>query len=228
MGGARSDRGRSGAALAAAALLVGAGSGFALGRTTGGAEPGPEPGSVEAVAEELAAGQAADRAASSAELARAARTAHDQLGQVLRAMAPVVPVEGAATSAGPAGDAAPVTADDAAAWAAQAGAAAQALSAVPEGTAAFDVTRQALLASARMLADTAEELSSALTTPGLAPGEVEPVAAQRDAAVQLWQAGAEQLDGLVVEAGQEHVHLFLVPSGDPDAVPLEFQEPDAP
>ena len=31
----------------------------------------------------------------------------------------------------------------------------------------------------------------------------------------------------VVEAGQEHVHLFLTRSGDPDEVPQEFQEPDA-
>jgi hypothetical protein len=33
---------------------------------------------------------------------------------------------------------------------------------------------------------------------------------------------------VVVEAGREHVHLFLSPDGDPDAVPLEFREPDAP
>lgn len=219
-----SDRARTGAAIAAAALLVGAAGGFALGRTTGGGERGAEPGSIEAIAEELTAGQAADRAALSAELARAARTAHDQLGQVLRAMAPVVPVQGAA----PADAAAPVTADDAATWVADADRAARILSSVPEGTAEFNVTRQALLTSAHMVSDTAEELSSALAAPGLAPGDVERVAAQRDVAVQLWQAGAEQLDGLVVGAGQEHVHLFLDPSGDPDAVPLEFQEPDAP
>ncbi|WP_340295059.1 hypothetical protein, partial [Aquipuribacter hungaricus] len=52
------------------------------------------------------------------------------------------------------------------------------------------------------------------------------VARDRDAGVALWQAGATRLDGLVLDAGGEHTHLFLAPDGDPRSVPREFQEPD--
>ena len=48
----------------------------------------------------------------------------------------------------------------------------------------------------------------------------------RDEAVALWQAGAVRLDGLVLDAGGEHTHLFLAADGDPDSVPLEFREPE--
>lgn len=233
MARAGSNGTRVGVALAAAALVVGAGGGFAVGRTTatdaGAAaeaeEHDHEPGSIEAIAEQLAADQARDRAVLSIELAEAARTAHDQLGHVLRAMAAAVPFEGAAATDTPAAPA--VTSADAATWATDAREAAEALSGVPEGTAEFNVTREALLGAATLMVDTADDLSRALEAAEPAPEALEQVAAQREASVRLWQAGAAQLDGLVVDAGQPHIHLFLDPSGDPDAVPLEFQEPDA-
>lgn len=227
---------RLAAGVAAAAVLVAGGAGFAGGRTSApeseavtvasGDEHEHEPGSVEAIAEELKEGQERERAALAADLGEAATAAQEDMGAALRGMSEAVPVRDAGAG-GPAPTAA--TPEQAASWAAQAQRAAEVLAAVGEGTSDLTVTREALRGAATMLGDAATDYASALQAAGGdRAAAAEELSVRRDDAVRLWQAGATELDTVVVEAGQDHVHLFLDPSGDPDAVPLEFREPEAP
>ena len=206
-----------------AAVLIAAGGGFAAGRAggSGGGEgaDAPEPGSIEAVAAELAEGQARDRAALAEDLAEAGREAHQRMSRVLQQLVVAVPLEGRGTAGRPGADG----------WETELATASEQVQAVPEGTSEHNVTRGALLGAVELLRGAAADYAATAQLPAAArPAALAAVAERRDAAVAVWQAGAGQLDTLVVEAGEEHVHLFLAPDGDPDSVPLEFQEPEEP
>ncbi len=205
-----------------AAVVLAAGGGFAAGRagsSAGAASQAPEPGSIEAVAAELAEGQARERAALAQDLTGAARDAHERMGRVLQQLVVAVPLAGAGTAGRP----------GAAGWQAELAQASAGLSAVPEGTTEHTVTRGALLGAVELLRSAAADYAATAQLPAAQrAAALTDVAARRAAAVALWQAGAGQLDTLVVAAGEEHVHLFLAPDGDPDSVPAEFSEPAEP
>ncbi|MGJ7442442.1 hypothetical protein [Aquipuribacter sp. MA13-6] len=207
-------------AIALAALLVGGVVGGVVATAAGGdnGSPAPEAGSVEAIAAELAEGQAAASAELNDELAEVAETAHGSVEGVLAGLAQVAPPEGAV----------PVDADveaDPAALAAEVEQARERLTATGQGADDHGVTRAALIGALDLLAVAVEAASE------LPPGGTEPdqdvlarVARDRDAAVDLWQAGATRLDTLVVVGGGEHIHLFVAPDGNPESLPQEFQE----
>lgn len=219
--------------LALVCLLVGAVIGGLVATAAGGGDGAPEPGSIEAVAAELADGQQQEATALAQELAGAAEIAHGRAGDVLAGLAVLAPTDDGAAAAGDpadadgeaAADAAGGTTADAAAWADELEQARSALEATGEGADDHGVTRAALLGSLDLLGN-AVETAGTLPADGTDRGAaVARVARDRDAAVRLWQAGAARLDTLVVAAGGEHIHLFLAPDGDPDAVPEEFREP---
>lgn len=144
------------------------------------------------------------------------------MAQVLQELAAAVPVhEG--------GSPAPASASDVGRWNRELALAVSALETVEEGTSEQTVAREAFIGAAHLLLSTAADYEHLLTTPdderSVLAGTV---AERRDAAVRLWQAGAAQLDTLAVESGDAHVHLFLAPDGNPDAVPAEFREPEEP
>lgn len=210
--------------VALAALLVGGVVGGVAATAAGGGDDpaAPEPGSVEAIAAELADGQAAESAQLADELAEVAEAAHGSVEGVLAGLAQVAPPEGAP----------PVDGEvevDPAALATQVQQARDSLAGTGQGTDDHGVTRAALIGSLDLLAVAVEAAAE------LPPGEDGPVggpeqdavarvARDRDAAVDLWQAGATRLDTLVVAAGGEHVHLFVAPDGNPESLPQEFQE----
>lgn len=181
----------------------------------------PEAGSIEAVAEKLAMEQASERAELNARLAESAEVAHGHLSQVLQELASAVPVA-AGNSSHPAGI------GEVEGWHHNLALAVSALEAVHEGTSEQTVTREALLGAAGLLQSAADAYEHVLQAPA---GERDVLAAtvadRREKAVRLWQAGAAQLDTLTVGSGGGHVHVFLAPDGDPDAVPEEFQEPES-
>lgn len=177
----------------------------------------PEAGSIEAVAAELAKGQAQDRAELNSNLAAAAELAHGRVGQVLQELSFAVSEHETSDSAG---------AGDTESWKRELAVAISALESVEDGTSEQTVVREAFIGAAHLLQAAADDHEYLVNGPA---GEREARAAtvieRRDAAVRLWQSGAAQLDTLTVGSGDGHVHLFLAPDGNPDAVPLEFQEP---
>ncbi|WP_043501467.1 hypothetical protein [Georgenia sp. SUBG003] len=217
--------------VAALAVLAAGGTGYALGRTTdapatgsrddgatqaaGDAGPteAPEPGSVEAIAAQLAADQAADRAELAADLSEAGEEAYDRLMPVLAEVSESLPVGG---GTGPTAHQADVDR-----WVQEVAAARASLSAVPEGTSEHTVTRAALLGAVDLLDAALRDLAagSAGTVDGPSA-----LAGRRDAAVELWLAGAAQLDSLMVGSSDRHVHLFLTADGDPGSIPQEFAD----
>lgn len=210
--------------VALAALLVGGVVGGVAATAAGGGDDpaAPEPGSIEAIAAELAEGQAAESARLTDELAEVAEAAHGSVEGVLAGLAQVAPPEGAV----------PVDGDvqvDPAVLAAEVQQARDSLGATGQGADDHGVTRAALIGSLDLLA-VAVEAAAELPPGGDAPAGgteqdvVARVARERDAAVELWQAGATRLDTLVVAAGGEHVHLFVAPDGNPESLPREFQE----
>lgn len=201
-----------------AAVLLGVAGALVSGRT-GPDHDAPDTTSIQAVADKLAEGQARERSAINADLAAAAEEAHEHLARVLRGLATVIPVDsGKSAQPAPSGDV-----DQ---WNQDLALAASALEAVPEGTSEQTVTRAAFLGAANLLQSAAAGYQHLLDAPEDKRGLLTAaVADQREAAVDLWQAGAAQLDTLTVEAGGEHIHVFLAPDGDPAAVPQEFQEP---
>ncbi|GAB3551472.1 hypothetical protein GCM10027404_20650 [Arthrobacter tumbae] len=175
----------------------------------------PEAGSIEAVAAELAKGQAQDRAELNSNLAAAAELAHGRVGQALQELSSAVSENVVSAGAG-----------EAEAWKRELAVAISALESVEDGTSEQTVVREAFIGAAHLLQSAADDHEYLVNGPA---GEREARAAtvieRRDAAVRLWQSGAAQLDTLTVGSGEGHVHLFLTPDGNPDAVPLEFQEP---
>lgn len=97
---------------------------------------------------------------------------------------------------------------------------------MPEGTSEHTVTRAALLGAVDLLDTALRDLATASTS---AADDPSAPTGRRDAAVELWLAGAAQLDSLMIGSGGDHVHLFLTPDGDPRSVPREFADhPDEP
>lgn len=177
--------------------------------------------SMEAVAEKLAAGQARERAELNADLTEAADAAHEHVAHVLQGLASAVPVEGTISPS-------PANISDVEEWNHDLALAVSALEAVEEGASEQAVTREAFIGAAHLLQSAAGGYAHLLGAPAAERGPLAAtVADRRDAAVRLWQAGAAQLDTLTVGSGGGHVHLFLAPDGDPDAVPQEFQEPES-
>ena len=125
---------------------------------------------------------------------------------------------------GEAGTAAPADPADVAAWTAALDEAGAALSATGTGSDDHTLTRAGLLASVTLLRSAVDAASVADPASAAAPAAAEALARDRDEAVVLWEAAAARLDTLVLAGGGEHVHLFLAPDGDPDAVPEEFRE----
>lgn len=168
----------------------------------------------------MAAQQADDRAELNADLAAAGEEAHAHIAHVLQEFASAVPVEGT-------GNSNPAGLDEVNAWHSELALATSALETVEDGTSDQTVVRESFIGAAQLLHAATDGYKQLLT---VHPGEREALTAtvggQRDAAVRLWQAGAAQLDTLTVGSGGGHVHLFLAPDGDPDAVPLEFREPE--
>jgi hypothetical protein len=204
-------------AAVAAVLIVVAGA-LSAGRA-GNGNNAPEAGSIEAVAEKLATGQAHARAELNTHLAAAAEAAHGHLVQVLQELASAVPVHETISSN-------PASISDVDEWNRDLALATSALEAVEEGTSEQTVTREALIGAAELLQSATAGYRHLLSAPAdQREALAETVAERRDAAVRLWQAGAAQLDTLTVGSGKGHVHVFLTPDGDPDAVPEEFQEP---
>ncbi|MFC7848659.1 hypothetical protein ACFUTU_09305 [Arthrobacter sp. NPDC057388] len=204
---------------AAGVLLAGAGA-LSAGQAGTGSKA-PEAGSIEAVAERLAAGQAREKAELNAHLATAAEDAHGHLAQVLQELASVLPVEATVSSR-------PVSAIDVDGWNHRLALATSALEAVEEGTSEQTLAREALIGAAELLESAAAGYDQLLSAPADGREVITATVAQRrDAAVRLWQAGAAQLDTLTVGSGGGHVHVFLAPNGDPEAVPQEFQEPES-
>ncbi|WP_458780332.1 hypothetical protein [Arthrobacter sp. D3-16] len=203
---------------AVAAVLLAVAGGLSAGRA-GNEHNAPDAGSVEAVAEKLAAEQAQARAELNTQLAAAAEIAHGHLMQVLQGLASVMPAYETLSSN-------PASISGVDEWNRDLALATSALEAVEDGTSEQTVTREALVGAAELLQSAAaahEQLLSA--SPDQRGALADIVAERRDAAVRLWQAGAAQLDTLTVSSGEGHVHVFLTPDGDPDAVPEEFREP---
>ena len=223
------------AIVAALAVLGAGGAGYAVGRTSdapapaasagtadndatpttgdaGGTEA-PEPGSVEAIAAELAEDQAAERAELAADLSAAGKEAYDRLMPVLAEVSEALPVGG---GTGPVAD--PAALDR---WLQEVAAARATLTAVPEGTSEHTVTRAAFLGAVDLLDAALRDLATASAS--TADGPSTP-AGRRDAAVELWLAGAAQLDSLMIGSSGDHVHLFLTPDGDPRSIPREFAD----
>ncbi|MDF9279039.1 hypothetical protein P4U43_14720 [Arthrobacter sp. EH-1B-1] len=227
----RSRKARVLTVAAAASVLIAVTVVLTVALAAGGAGPSeagpseagsPEAGSIEAIAEQLAAGQERERAELIANLAEAAEEAQGRMAQVLQELAAAVPVQ---EGEGPA----PASVSDVDRWNHELALAVSALETVEEGTSEQTVAREAFIGAAQLLLSTAAHYEQLL----IAPAEERvaltvTVAEQHDAAVRLWQAGAAQLDTLAVESGGSHVHLFLAPDGDPDAVPAEFREPEEP
>ncbi len=208
-------------AAVAVVLVAVAATALAAGRDPR-AEEAPEVASIEAVAEKLAAEQARERAELNVSLASAAEVAHGHMGEVLQKLSFAVSAQQDATPnvAG---------ADGAGEWELELELerAMSALDAVGEGTSEQTVAREAFVGAAYLLESAVADYGHLLNAPHEErESYAETVIERRDAAVRLWQSGAAQLDTLTVESGGGHVHLFLAPDGDPDAVPLEFQEPD--
>ncbi|TLM83876.1 hypothetical protein FDW83_07765 [Pseudarthrobacter sp. NamE2] len=203
-----------------AAVLIAVTGALVSGRT-GLTHDAPDTTSIEAVADKLAEGQARERTAINADLAAAAEEAQEHLAGVLRGLASAVPVDTGKSAQ-------PARSGDVDQWNEGLALAASALEAVPEGTSEQTVTRAAFLGAANLLQSAAASYHHLLDAPADQHGLLTAaVADQREAAVHLWQAGAAQLDTLTVEAGGEHIHVFLAPDGDPAAVPQEFQEPES-
>ncbi|WP_380164044.1 hypothetical protein [Jannaschia sp. R86511] len=205
-----------GLAVVLAAAVAG---GVAAALAPGDGADAPEPGSVEAIAAELARGQEEESAALAAELVEAAVDAHAAAEDVLAGLATIAPPEDALPADEP-------VETDPQAMAEQVAQARDLLAATGQGTDDHGVTRAALIGSLDLL-------GVAVETAAAVPDDADDAAAaealarvgrDRDAAVELWQAGAARLDTLVVETGGEHVHLFLAPDGNPESVPLEFRE----
>ena len=206
------------AIAAVAAVLIAVASALSAGRA-GNGNNAPEAGSIKAVAEKLATDQARARAELNAHLAGAAEVAHGHLAQVLQELASAVPVQETISSN-------PATISDVDEWNRELALATSALEAVEEGTSEQTVTRGAFIGAAELLQSAAADYGHLMSVPAdQREALAETVAERRDAAVRLWQAGAAQLDTLTVESGEGHVHVFLAPDGDPDAIPEEFQEP---
>ncbi len=206
-------------AAVAVVLVAVAATALAAGRDPRG-EEAPEVASIEAVAEKLAAEQARERAELNVSLASAAEVAHGHMGEVLQKLSFAVSAQQDATpnvaGAGEAGE-----------WELALERAMSSLDAVGEGTSEQTVAREAFVGAAHLLESAVADYGHLLNAPHEErESYAETVIERRDAAVRLWQSGAAQLDTLTVESGGGHVHLFLAPDGDPDAVPLEFQEPD--
>ena len=182
------------------------------------AEIAPAPGSVEAIAKELSEGQALEKAEITKDLGMAAETAHGHMARTLEGLAAAVPVEQADS---------PPFADtsDVDAWMRDLSAAATAFETVEEGTSDQSVAKGAFVGAAQLLLTAVEDYNRLPSSPAedrnLLLGSV---AERRDAAVRLWQAGAAQLDTLTIDSGGDHMHVFLAPDGDPDAVPMEFHD----
>ncbi|TLM73723.1 hypothetical protein [Pseudarthrobacter sp. NamB4] len=208
------------ATAALAAGLVGVTGALAAGQTQPGGDA-RQASSIEAVAERLAADQARERAEHNVHLTKAAGAAHDHMAHVLQGLASAVPVEGPVSPR-------PASIGDVEEWNQDLALAVSVLEAVEEGASEQAVTREAFIGAAHLLQSAAGGYGQLLNAPA-AERELlaATVAERRDAAVRLWQAGAAQLDSLTVGSGGGHVHLFLAPDGDPDAVPQEFQEPDS-
>jgi hypothetical protein len=216
--------------VAAGAVLAAGGAGYGVGRagdtlaaasTTGAAtrstaDPAattaPEPGSVEAIAAELAADQAADRAELTADLSAAGEEAYDRLMPVLAEVSEALPVDGGAGTA--------ADQPDIDRWIAEVDAARTALTAVPEGTSEHTVTRAAFLGAVDLLDAALRDLAAG---GAWSADDASTTAGRRDAAVELWLAGA-QLDSLMIGNSGHHVHLFLASDGDPASVPREFAD----
>lgn len=207
-------------AIAGGAAVVVAVTGALAAGQAGTEQDVPEHGSVQAVAEQLAAQQADDRAELNADLAAAGEEAHAHMAQVLQELASAVPVDGA-------GSPHPASAAEVEAWHHELSLATSALETVEDGTSEQTVAREAFIGAAHLLQAATEGYKQLLTEPAAEREALTvTVSGQREAAVRLWQAGAAQLDTLTVGSGGGHVHLFLAPNGDPDAVPLEFREPE--
>lgn len=207
--------------MAAVAVVLTGAAALITGCTGSGHDDAHEPGSVAAVAEKLASGQAQDRARTTADLAAAADEAHGHMAHVLQELAAAVPLQETTASS-------PATASDVEGWKRDLDSATTALETVGEGTSEQTIAREAFIGAARLLDSASAGYELVLAAPAV---EQEPLAAtvaeRRDAAVRLWQAGAAQLDTLTIDSGEGHVHLFLAPNGDPDAVPLEFREAES-
>ncbi|MFW2513469.1 hypothetical protein ACNI3K_06795 [Demequina sp. SO4-13] len=222
-------RGRVVVIVALVSVLVGAVLGAAVvgvlaGQSTGDgaaqASATPEPGSIESIAAELAEGQRQESADLAEELASAGEVAHDLLGDVLVGLAAVVPPDdGSGATDLDAGAQADVEE-----WISALDQAEDALSATGQGNDDQAVTRAAFLGSVALLRSAVEDVAAAQASePGRQQDLLADVGRDRLEAVSLWQAGGARLDSLVLETGGDHIHLFLDPSGDPDAVPEEFQ-----
>lgn len=206
---------------AVAAVLLAVTAALIAGRA-GEENNAPEAGSIEAVAAELAKGQARDRADLNSSLAAAAEVAHGHVGQVLRELSSAVSVHEA-------GSPEPAGAGDANEWKREVELAVSALESVEDGTSEQTVAREAFIGAAHLLHSAAADYEHLANGPASErEAHAATVIERRDAAVRLWQSGAAQLDTLTVGSGDGHVHLFLAPDGDPDAVPLEFREPEGP
>ncbi len=176
----------------------------------------PEPNSIDAVAAKLAQAQALDRARINVDLAAAAEVAHEHLGHTLQGLASAVPLHETAQPF-------PATQGDVDQWKQNLADATSALEAVEEGTSEQAVTREAFIGAAQLLHSAAVAYERLLADPDKQQAHATTVAERRDTAVRLWQAGAAQLDTLVIESGEGHVHVFLAPNGDPEDVPEEFR-----
>lgn len=208
------------AVVAVAAVLISVTAALTAGRE-GDAGGVPEAGSIEAVAAELAEGQARESAELNGNLAAAAEVAHAHLGPVLQELSSAVSVHDPVSS-----EAGGVSVADK--WANELALATTALESVEDGTGEQTIVREAFIGAAHLLQSAAADYARLVSAPaGERQAHAATVLEQRDAAVRLWQSGAAQLDTLTVGSGDGHVHLFLAPDGNPDAVPLEFREPEA-
>lgn len=200
--------------VAVVAVAAAFGAGFYLGDRAAR----PDPASMEGIVAMLSEQQREEHAGMTEALAAAAAEAHAGLMPVLAAMAQAMPPEAGAAVV-------PASSEEAERWRRVAGQALDGFAGFGTGTTDFNGTLAALRGSVQQVDGAAALYLAALSPSGVAPGMVELAATRRNEAVDLWAAGAEMLDGLSVEAGLDHIHLFLPVTGDPDAVPLEFREP---
>lgn len=204
--------------LSVVAALVAVAAAFGAGFYLGDRAARPDTSSMEGIVTMLSEQQREEHAGMTETLAAAAVDAHAGLMPVLAAMAAAMPLEAGA-------DAVPASADEAERWRRIAGEALDGFAGFGTGTTDFNGTLAALKGAVRQVDGAAALYLAALSPSGMTPDMVELAATRRNEAVDLWAAGAEMLDELSVEAGLDHIHLFLPVTGDPDAVPLEFREP---
>jgi len=190
---AQVDRRRRAVVLAAigavlAALVVGGGMGYAMGRPSAG-----ESGLAEAEASEAAR----DRS-QVGELTALARTTRDRIDPVL---AGLVAAAGSKTSASAA------TVDG---WRRTMTASAEPFAEPPSGTTATNVARGGLRAAVESAATAVETYARTLAVPAAQRQPLLDVAKQQAVnAATTWSVAATQLDQINIDAGYGHQHVYL-------------------